>query len=45
MAKRRRRKSGGAACNPGCIKGKGRLRKGCRWAKGRKKCAVPAKKR
>lgn len=30
-------------CNPSCIKGKGRLRKGCKWRKGRTKCAFKPK--
>jgi len=40
MAKRR--KSG---CSSQGVKANGRLRKGYRWAKGRKGCAIPARKR
>lgn len=32
-------------CRADGIKGKGRLKKGFRWAKGRKKCAIKAKAR
>jgi hypothetical protein len=39
MAKKRR-KSG---CHPSGKKHNGRLKKGFRWAKGRKGCAIPAK--
>lgn len=39
MAKRR------SSCSRAGVKGNGRLKKGYRWAKGRKACAIPAKKR
>ena len=43
MAKRRRRKGGGASCSTAGKKRNGRLKKGYRWAKGRKGCAIKAK--
>jgi hypothetical protein len=43
MANRRRRKHG-SGCSPSGKKKNGRLKKGYRWAKGRKSCALPAKK-
>jgi hypothetical protein len=32
-------------CAPSCLKRNGRLKKGCRWRKGRKGCAVRGKRR
>ena len=42
MAKKRRSSSGG--CSAAGKKRNGRLKKGYRWAKGRKGCAIKAKK-
>jgi hypothetical protein len=42
MAKKRRKKKSG--CSPSGLKRNGRLKKGYRWAKGRKGCAIKAKK-
>jgi hypothetical protein len=39
MAKHRRKHH----CSPHGVKKNGRLRKGYRWAKGRKGCAIPAR--
>lgn len=38
-------KAVGKGCMPSGLKAKGRLRKGFRWAKGRKNCPIRAKKR
>ena len=37
MAKRK------SNCNPNCLNAKGKLKKGCRFAKGKKNCPIPAK--
>lgn len=42
MAKRRR-KHKGPRCSSSGVKQNGRLKKGFRWRKGRKGCAIPAK--
>lgn len=42
MAKRRRGKRG-SSCSPSGKKRNGRLKKGYRWAKGRKGCAIKAR--
>jgi len=42
MAKKRRKRKNG--CSAVGKKKNGRLKKGYRWAKGRKGCAIPAKK-
>lgn len=39
MARKRKK----TACHAAGLKANGRLRKGFRWAKGRKHCAIPAK--
>ena len=41
MARRRRK---GRRGSPSCIKQNGKLKKGCRWAKGRKGVAIRVKK-
>lgn len=38
-------KAVGKGCMPSGLKAKGRLKKGFRWAKGRKNCPIRAKKR
>lgn len=45
MAKRRRkgRKSRRSGCSPSGVKKNGRLKRGYRWAKGRKSCAIKAR--
>jgi hypothetical protein len=46
VGRRRRKGLGGRAtgCSAAGVKANGRLRKGYRWAKGRKSCAIRAKK-
>lgn len=41
LGRSRRRRRGAT----GCIKANGRLKKGCRWAKGRKGVAIRVRKR
>ena len=41
--KRRKARKGGLHGAAGCIKQNGRLKKGCRWAKGRKGVAIRVK--
>ena len=47
MAKRRRHRkhlgSTASGCHPAGLKAHGKLKKGYRWAKGRKGCAIKAK--
>ncbi len=44
LGRSRRRRKGGLRGAAGCIKSNGRLKKGCRWAKGRKGVAIRVKK-
>lgn len=45
VGRKRRGRKGGAGCSPSGKKANGRLKKGFRWAKGRKGCAIPARRR